>query len=360
MQASNGERSTEEAATEIRTSEKVAEISMQVVGYNSSDFFQERKINEAEFPQVHLWYIPIPVKGDEHSVTWIHVNGIHKADYIRQLGQLFGIHSLLIEDLITPDQRPKAEDFGTSIFIVLKEIQYDEENDDIFTRQISFVIGADFLLSFQEQEDTVFKSIRARIPQENSRYRKSGPDYLLYTLLDTLIDNYFLVLEKIHHKIHDIEGTLLSNPTRETLEEIHILKREIISLRSIMLPSKEVLRTLQKGNTYLIEEATLIYLRDAYEHVSQAMDMFATFREMLSDMVDTYISSTDHQMNQVMKILTVMSTIFIPLTFISSMYGMNFTYMPELQWKWGYAFVIGVMLSITLGMILIFKKKKWF
>ncbi|MBF0236966.1 MAG: magnesium/cobalt transporter CorA [SAR324 cluster bacterium] len=333
---------------------------MHVMSY-SADMLKERAVTEEEFAQIHLWYFPIPVRNEgDRSVTWLHIHDKLRPEMMEQLGMLFGLHPMLLEDIMSNDERPKAENYGNFFFVVLKEIGFDEAKEDIYTSQISFVLGPDFLLSFQESTGFGFQGMAERIRTGKARLRKLGADYLMYALIDHVVDNYFYALEKIHHNLNELEEVILSSPTRQTLEKIHLLKREIISLRSIMMPSIEVIRILQKGDTHLIEDPNLIYFRNVHEQITQAMDMFITFQDLLSDMVDTYVSGINHKMNDVMKLLTILTTIFIPLTFISSLYGMNFDYMPELHWKWGYGMVLTLMVTLAGGMLYYFKKKKWF
>ncbi len=256
-------------------------------------------------------------------------------------------------------QRPKMEDFENFLFIVLKMFQYDENETQTKTEQISLIIGSNYLISFQEDEGDVFDLIRERIRTDRGRIRKMGSDYLAYSLIDAIVDNYFTVLEKIGESIEDIEDELIKNPTPEILQKIHTLKRELIFLRKSVWPLRELISRLERWESQLIDKSIDIYLRDVYDHTIQVIDALETFRDMLSGMLDIYLTSASNRMNEVMKVLTIIATIFIPLTLVAGIYGMNFKYMPELDSPWGYPMVYVVMLIISLVMLIYFRRKKW-
>jgi len=243
--------------------------------------------------------------------------------------------------------------------MVVKMIYYDEKDNEIKTEQISLLIGPTFVISFQEKEGDVFNPIRDRIRKAQSRIRKMKADYLAYALIDTIVDHYFVVLEKLGEKIEDIEEALITNPTPETLQNIHTLKRELIFMRKSIWPLREVVNKMERGESSLIDKSIEVYLRDIYDHTIQVVDTIETFRDMVSGMLDIYLSSISNKMNEVMKVLTIIATIFIPLTFIAGIYGMNFKYMPELEWYWGYAVVLILMGLIAFAMVLYFRNKKW-
>jgi len=251
------------------------------------------------------------------------------------------------------------EDFGDYLFIVLKMLHYDEEEDETKTEQVSLILSSKFVISFQENEGDVFDSVRDRIRSDRGRIRKMGVDYLAYSLIDAIVDNYFMVLEKIGEKIEDIEDEMVKNPTPEVLHTIHRLKRELIFLRKSVWPLREVISRLERWESPLIDKSIDIYLRDVYDHTIQVIDALETFRDMLSGMLDIYLSSVSNRMNEVMKVLTIIATIFIPLTLVAGIYGMNFKYMPELDWFWGYPMVYMIMLAIGVVMLIYFRKKKW-
>lgn len=298
---------------------------------------------------------------DTKTVTWINIDGVHRSEIIEKIGKHFDIHSLILEDILnTAQQHPKMDDLGNYIFVILKMLSYDEKQDIVNTEQVSLILGSNYVISFQEgKEGDVFDPIRERIRTSRGRIRKMGADYLVYELIDIIIDNYFLILEKLGDRIEDLEEKLVNNPTPETLRSLHKLKREMIMLRKSVWPLREVVNRMERGESFLIKESTAIYLRDVYDHTIQVIDTIETFRDIISGMVDIYLSSISNRMNEIMKVLTIIATIFIPLTFIVGIYGMNFKYMPEIEWHWGYPAVWIIMIVITVFMLIYFKKKKW-
>lgn len=296
---------------------------------------------------------------DSSTVTWINIDGITKGVDLDKIGKFFNLHPLVMEDILT-GQRPKMENYDEYIFIVLKMLHYNERKRDIESEQVSMVVGKDFVISFQEDKmGDVFDSVRARIRNANSRIRKMKSDYLAYALIDAIVDNYFVILEKVGENIETIEDTLVKEPTPENLQLIHDLKNEMINLRKSVWPLRELISGLQRLESSRIKASTKIYLRDLYDHTVQIIDTMETYRDMLSGMHDTYLSSISNRMNEIMKILTIFTTIFIPLTFVAGIYGMNFHYMPELDWEMGYPVVWVVMVLIAGTMLLFFKRKKW-
>lgn len=297
---------------------------------------------------------------DKPTVTWIDIEGIHDAKLIEQLGRDYGLHPLLLEDIMNSEQRPKMEDYGSYIFIVLKMLSYDKENDSVKAEQVSLILGNNFVISLQEgHEGDVFDGIRARIRNDKGRHRKMGTDYLCYSLIDAVVDNYFIILEQLGERIEDIEDELVANPTRETIHAIHALKREMIFLRKSVWPLREVISALERGESALIQQSTAVYLRDVYDHTIQVIDNIETYRDMLAGMLDIYLSSLSNKMNEIMKVLTIIATLFIPLTFLAGVYGMNFRHFPEIEWRWGYAGFWAVTIIVAVGMIIYFKRKKW-
>lgn len=297
---------------------------------------------------------------DSPSVTWINVDGIHQVEILEKLGDCYGFHPLVLEDILNTDQRPKMEDYEEYLYLVLKMLYYNENNGGITTEQISFIVGKNFVISFQEGiEGDVFSQVRERIRSNKSRIRKMGADYLVYSLVDAIVDNYFSIIEKLGEKIELIEEKLINAPTTQTLHEIHFLKREMIFLRKAVWPLREVISAMERGESGLVTGPTRLYLRDVYDHTIQVIDTIETFRDMVSGMLDIYLSSISNRMNAVMKVLTVIATIFMPLTFIAGVYGMNFKYMPELEWRPGYPMVWLVMIAVAVSMLYFFRKKKW-
>lgn len=297
---------------------------------------------------------------DSPAVTWINIDGVHSGELLGKLGECYGFHPLVLEDVMNTDQRPKMEDYSEYIYIVLKMLRYNDKNGSTVSEQISLIVGPTFVFSFQEGIDgDVFGPIRDRIRSDKSRIRKMGADYLAYSLIDAIVDNYFSVLEGLGEKVELLEERIVSNPTTETIREIHFLKREIIFLRKAIWPLREVISAMQRGESPLVRESTRIYLRDIYDHTVQIIDTVETFRDIVSGILDIYLSSLSNRMNAVMKVLTIIATIFMPLTFLAGVYGMNFKYMPELEWRLGYPIFWTLILVTTVLMLIFFKKKDW-
>jgi magnesium transporter len=329
---------------------KIEKVRIRLIDYD------EKQLQEKEPKSVEEGF---PFK-DLPTVTWINIDGLHDIEVMEKIGKHFNLHPLVLEDILNTEQRPKIEDFDDYIFVVLKMLYCDESEDEIRAEQISIIVGSNFVLSFQERVGDIFNPLRDRIRNAKGRVRKMGPDYLAYCLVDAIVDNYFVVLEKLGEQIEGMEEELVTNPTPETLQRIHNLKREMIFLRKSVWPLREVVSRLERGESELIKDSTGIYLRDVYDHTIQVIDTIETYRDMLSGMLDIYLSSISNRMNQVMKVLTIIATIFIPLTFVAGIYGMNFEYMPELKWHWFYpkAFWL-VMLGVAGVMLVYFRRKKW-
>jgi len=324
-------------------------VKITIIDYDEKEF-QEKEIRTIE-ESFHF--------RDTSTVTWINIDGIHEVEIIEKIGSHFGFHPLMLEDIVNTGQRPKLEDFEDYIFIVLKMLYFDEKAGEINAEQVSLIIGSNFVISFQEKEGDVFNHIRERIRSAKGRIRKTGADYLAYSLLDAIVDNYFLILEKSGERIGAMEEKVVANPTPQTLQIIHHLKRDIIFLRKSVWPLREVVNVLERSESKLIKKTTRIFLRDVYDHAIQVIDTIETYRDMVSGILDIYLSSVSNRMNEVMKVLTIIATIFIPLTFIAGIYGMNFQYMPELGWRFGYAMVWFVIGIVSFIMIAYFKRKKW-
>jgi magnesium transporter len=324
-------------------------VRLSVINYNGTQF-REQEVNSIEEANSFR---------NKSSVTWLNIDGVHQPEVIEQVGKSFDIHPLVLEDIASTGQRPKMEDFNQYFFVVLRMLRFDEKEGQTKTEQISMILGSDFVISFQEREGDVFDIIRERLRNNKGRIRKMGSDYLVYALIDAIVDNYFVVLEKLGEMIEDIEDRLVTDPKSETLRIIHELKRETVFLRKSVWPLREVISRLERSESQLIKKSTSLYLRDVYDHTIQVMDSVDTFRDMLSGMLDIYLSSVSNRMNEVMKVLTVIATIFIPLTFIAGIYGMNFRYMPELNQTWSYPAILILMLTIAIVMLIYFRRKKW-
>jgi len=336
--------------TLVHIGEKKAEtVRITVIDYDEQDFQEKQVANIEEC---------FPFKATP-TVTWINIDGLHQIDVIEKLGKHFELHPLILEDILNTGQRPKCEDYEKYVFIVLKMLEFDDENQAIQSEQVSLVLGPNLVISFQEIVGDVFEQIRDRIRNSKGRIRKMAADYLAYTLIDAIVDNYFFVLERIGEQIESMEEELIAKPSDQTVRKIHTLKRELIVIRKSVWPLRELINSLEKVESSLISNSTEPYLRDVYDHTIQVIDTVETYRDMVSGMLDIYLSSISNRMNAVMKMLTIIATIFIPLTFVAGIYGMNFKYMPELEWRWGYALVLLVMIAISVVMLLYFRRKKW-
>ena len=293
------------------------------------------------------------------TVTWINIDGIHDTSIIEKIGGQFQLHPLVLEDILNTEQRPKIDDLEDTLFIVLKMLSYGDSDNRLEVEQLSLVLGPNFVISFQEREGDFFEPIRERLRNSKGRIRSMGPDYLAYALIDAVVDHYFIVLEKFGEDIEFLEDELIADPRPETLSAIHNLKNDLIFLRKSVWPLREVVGSLGRGESDLIAEKTLVFIRDVYDHTVQIIDTIETYRDMASGIQDLYLSSLSNKMNEVMKVLTIIATIFMPLSFIVGWYGMNFEYMPELKWHFGYPLVLVVMAVIATGMIIYFKNNKW-
>ncbi|MCA1988808.1 MAG: magnesium/cobalt transporter CorA [Desulfarculus sp.] len=293
------------------------------------------------------------------SVTWVRVEGLHDIDLVACLGQAFGLHPLVQEDIVNTSQRPKVEDYGEYLYLVLRAVLWDEDDQDWRSEQISLILGPHYVLSFQESHHPLFEPIAQRIRNLKSRHRRSGPDYLAYSLIDAVVDCYFPALEVMGDRCEGLEDELLTRPTPESLKELHRLRGLGLLLRKSGWPLREVVGALERRGFELFQDSTRIYLRDAYDHVVQVMDAVDNYREMLAGMLDLYLSSISNRLNEVMKVLTIIATIFMPLSFLAGVYGMNFEFMPELKWPWGYPAALLLMACVAGGMLFYFHRKKW-
>jgi magnesium transporter len=296
---------------------------------------------------------------DSDPTSWINVDGLHDTEALGALGAHFGLHPLVMEDIVNTRQRPKLEDYGQYVYLVCRMISFNEETSHIETEQVSIVLMPHVVLSFQEHPGDVFEPVRERIRIGRGRIRGGGASYLAYALMDAVVDHYFVVLEKLSDRIETLEEELLESPTQEQLETIHELKREMILLRRSVWPLREVLAALQRTDSPLVGEETVVFLRDVYDHTVQVVEVVESFRDILSGLQDLYLTSISNRMNEIMKVLTIIATIFIPLTFLAGIYGMNFERMPELGWKWSYAVFWVVILALGGVMVAFFRRRKW-
>lgn len=325
-------------------------ISISIVDYDALNYVEKDDVSLDQC----LEYLDTPLK------TWINVRGIHDITMVQKIGKHFGLHPLLLEDIVNSGQRSKLDDYKENIFIVMRMLRYDAVKSEISDEQISIVLGKNYVISFTETENDVFELIRQRLQKENSRTRQMDCDYLCYSLLDCIVDNYFIILEHVDHHLETLEEELIkNNPHPNTLLKIQKTKRDVILLRKAVWPTREVMSQFRRLETPLIHESTRLYVQDVYDHTIQAIDTIESFRDITSGLLDVYLSNMSHKMNEVIKVLTVVATIFAPLTFITSLYGMNFDYMPELHSKYGYPLTLLAMLIISIIMLIYFRRKKW-
>ena len=342
----------EPPGTLIYTGEKIKVKSKCVfIKYNKDDFvISESEIEDNEAETFNI---------EKNKVNWINITGLANVKFIEKIGHFFDLHPLVLEDILNPLQRPKIEEFDNYIFIVMKKLLWNEEREEFNQEQISLILGNNFVVSFSEEESDLFKPIIDRIRIPKGKIRIMGADYLLYCLIDLIVDNYFIIMEFLNEKIENIEDTLVSNPEPKTLHEIYELKKSIIELRKFVWPLRELVNKLQREQSELISDELQIYIRDIYDHIFRITETLDSFREIIFGMLDMYLSSVSNKMNEIMKVLTIISTTFIPLSFLAGFYGMNFKYMPELSSTFSYPILIITMFSIFILMFYFFRRKKW-
>lgn len=293
------------------------------------------------------------------TVSWIDVDGVHDVEIIRRLGELFEIHPLVLEDIVSVGQRPKLEEFDGYLFLVLKMHSYEAASRQVQSEQVAFVVGPTWILSFHEDPGDIFDGIRERLRTHQGRLRRSDAVYLAYSLLDVVVDHYFLVLEALGDEIEDLEDTVLGEADAALQRRINVLRRELILLRRTAWPLRELLSVLDRSESRLVTPETRPYFRDVYDHAVQVIDIIESMRDVLGGLMDLYMTSLSNRMNEVMKLLTIIGTIFIPLTFIVGVYGMNFDHMPELHARWGYPAVWGLMIALAIGLVWYFRRRRW-
>jgi magnesium transporter len=330
---------------------KTEKVKITVMEYNEATFREKEALSAEDC--IHR------KDKEEGTVSWITVNGIHQVEIIENICKCFGIHHLTTEDILNTDQRPKTEEFDEYIYIVLQVFFYNSERHELLTEQVSLVVGSHFVISFQENSGDVFAMIRERIKTGKGRIRKMGADYLAYCLMDIIVDKYFPILETMGEEIELLEEELVNQPTPKILRTIYTLKRDMVLLRKSVWPLREVISKLERGEHALFKESTMIYLKDIYDHTIHVIDTLESFRDIVTGMLEIYLSSISNRMTAVMKVLTMIATTFMPLSFIAGIYGMNFQFMPELQWRWGYPIVLLIMVSVGISMIIYFRRKKW-
>lgn len=335
----------------IYTGEKTdVPIRIRVINY-TEDELEERELDCIEDAFEFI---------DSDPTSWINIDGLNEPEAVEKIGRQAGIHALTIEDILHTHQRPKSEDAGSSIYLVVRMLSIHPETHEVQSEQISFVLLKNTLITFQECPGDVFEVVRERIRNVQGRVRSKGADYLLYALMDALVDHYFKVMEELGERLGVIETKLMEDAYPSLLNEIYALKRELLYIRKSIWPLREAVGTLARSETLLIRENTLVYYRDLYDHTVQVIDTIESFRDMSSSVQDLYLSSLGNKTNQVMKVLTIIATLFIPITFVAGIYGMNFEVIPELQWRYGYAAVWAVMILMVMVMLGYFRRKKWF
>ena len=328
---------------------KVEEIRITIIDYDENHY-AEKEVKSIEECFSYK---------DTPSISWINIDGVHQVDIIEKLGAHFVLHPLLQEDVVNTHQRPKFDEFEDHLFIVMRMFFLNEEENELQGEQISLIVGATFVISFQERQGDVFDQVRERLRNGKGRIRKKGSDYLAYSLIDAIVDSYYNILEGLGENIESLQEQLVAESKQEDLQMIQHIKRDMLFFRKSVWPLREVISGLARSESTLIKEDVLVYVRDVYDHVIQAIDTIETFRDMLSAMLEIYLSSVGNRMNQVMKVLTIIATIFIPMTFLAGIYGMNFKYMPELEWRYAYLVFWVVVVTVFIIMIALFKKKKW-
>jgi len=300
----------------------------------------------------------LPYK-DEKSVTWINIDGVHRVELIEKIGNLFELHPLLLEDVVNTHQRPKMDEFDEYLFAVLRMLTYDEKRQSIASEQVSIVVSKKFVISFQEDEGDLYDPIRARIRDNKSKIRDFGSDYLVYRIMDVTVDHYFVLMEKLGEKIEYLEEKVLHFPPQTILEEIQDVKKDMLLMRRSIYPLREVLAAMTRDDNKMILKKTQKFIRDVHDHTVQVIETLEMFRETVNGLKDAYHSHLNIEMNKTIKTLTIITTIFIPLSFIAGIYGMNFKHIPELEWKWSYPAILGFMGIVSVGMLYFFRRRKW-
>jgi magnesium transporter len=328
--------------------QKVETTRISVVNYDEQRV-EEKPLND---PEECLAYM------GRSGVTWINIDGLHEPELLEKIGKAFGLHPLMLEDIVNTEQRPKLEDYGDYLYVVIRMLSRPDEN--ILSEQLSLVVGRNVLITFQERHGTEFDPIRERLRNGKGRARRLGVDFLAYQLIDAVIDNYFIVLERLSDEVEALEEQIIISPRSEALQKLHRLKKDMSFLRRSTWPLREVIAAMQRGDSPLIGESMRIYLRDIYDHVVAVADAIDSMRDLLNGMLEIHMSNMNIRLNEVMKVLTIVTTLFIPATFIAGVYGMNFKYMPELDWPLAYPAVLVSMVVLAAAMYLYFKRKKWF
>jgi len=319
---------------------------IQVIHYSAES------IDEAEVTSV----AEIAAFREKPGVTWVNIEGLGNVAMIQELRELLGLHPLALEDALRTHQRPKADDYADNLYVVLRMLHYQ---DVVETEQVSMFLGGNYVVTFQEHPGDCLEPIRERLRKGKGQIRQQGADYLMYAIVDAIIDGYFPFLERVGEAVEELEDEVVVNPVPRTLNHVHGIKRDLLEIRRAIWPVREMINSLIRDENPLVGENTRLYLRDCYDHAIQVLDVIETYRELAGGLMDVYLSSVSNKMNEVMKVLTIIATIFIPLTFIAGIYGMNFKFMPELEWRWAYPAIWAIMAAITIGMLVLFRRAGW-
>lgn len=334
----------------IYTGEKKdTQVKLSLFSY-SKDTFEEKA--EAEFSDLEKI-------GNDETSHWVNFDGVSDVEKVQKIGELFDLHPLTVEDILHTEQRPKLEENPNYLYVIFHMLHFDETTDHVDKEQVSLVLVNNTVLTLQEKEGDTFEPVRNRLRTSSGRIRKSGPDYLLYALMDTIVDHYFVVLEKIGDRLEDIEEEILLNPSKESFNLLYALRREMIQVRRSVWPLRELVNKLEREELTYIKKDTRIFLRDLYDHTIQVIETIENYRDLLSSMGDLYQSIISNKMNGVMKVLTIISTVFIPLTFVAGVYGMNFEHIPEFKWHYGYAYFWALIVGILVTTLMIFRRNRW-
>lgn len=320
------------------------------VNYDENNYYEKNDISLGELFKSY----------PEYNVEWVNFDGIHDVDMIERIGAHYSINMLVLEDIVNSSQRPKYEDYDDYVYIVLRMLTHDEKRNEAESEQVSIILSHDMVLTFQEKESDDFESIRNRIRKKKGKLYRMGSDFLCYSIIDYIIDNYFIVLEKIGDRIDTLEEEVLGHIEEDTIQKLHALKRDTLAIKKSLWPLRDILSIMLKPGSPIVKDETKLFLRDAYDHTVEAIETVEVYRDFISGLLDINLSRMSNRMNEIMKVLTLISTIFMPLTFIAGVYGMNFKNMPETEWKSGYFLILSIMFSMAALMLVFFKKKKWF
>jgi magnesium transporter len=329
---------------------RLEDVKIEVLEYDESTFTNEVLVNSVKELKGYL---------DHPGIKWIRITGVHNPEILSEIGKEFNIISLDLEDIANTTQRPRIEERDEYLLLVFKILQIDPESREVIIEQVSMVLGSNYVISFHETTPKVFETLRTRILTSKGRVRKMKSDYLVFTIIDIIMDHYFTLIEDIGESIEETEEELITSPGQASQEAIYKIKRRLGYVKKTIWPAREVLNQLHRSDHPLIHNETRIYFRNNYDHTIQIIETLESLRDLTSGMMDLYLSTVSYKMNEIMKVLTIFSTIFIPLTFFAGVYGMNFKNLPELEWKYGYFLFWGIMVSITIIMLIFFRRKKW-